>query len=58
MKVKLTVVICPECGLPLLAGDVYDTKLFIAECENCEKEYEVRYVKKGLEPIIKEKKVS
>jgi len=58
VKVKLTIVTCPECGLPMLAGDVYDTKLFIAECGNCEKEYEVRQIKNGLEPVIKEKKVS
>jgi hypothetical protein len=42
----------------MLAGDVYDTKLFLAECGNCEKEYEVRQIKNGLEPIIKEIKVS
>jgi hypothetical protein len=38
----------------MLAGDMYDTKLFIAECENCEKKYEVKQIKNGLEPVIKE----
>lgn len=58
LKVRLSIVNCPECGLPMLAGDVYDTKLSEAECGNCGKEYEIRDTGKGLEPIIKEKKVS
>jgi len=40
----------------MLAFDIYDTKLSVAECGNCGKEYEVRETGKGLEPIIKDKK--
>jgi len=58
LKARISVAICPECGLLMPAFDIYDTKLSIAECENCGKEYEVRQVKNGLDPIIKEKKVS
>jgi len=42
----------------MLAFDIHDTKLSIAECENCGKEYEVRDIGKELEPIIKPKKIN
>lgn len=45
-------------GEVMMVYDIHDTKLSIGKCENCKKEYEIRETEEGLEPVIKELKVS
>lgn len=58
LKARISVVICPECGLPIPAFDMCRTKLSTAECENCGKEYEIVEKKEGLEPVIRLKRIN
>lgn len=58
LKAKLSVLLCPECGELMMVHDIHDTKLSVGKCGGCGKEYEIRDLGKGLEPIIKPKKVN
>jgi DNA-directed RNA polymerase subunit M/transcription elongation factor TFIIS len=58
LKIALGVITCPGCGSVMVYHNYCSTSLYLAECKNCGKEWEIKKDINGRIGEIKPKKIN
>jgi hypothetical protein len=58
LKVSFGVIPCPDCGELMMHHDFASTGLYLARCEGCRKEWEIRKDSSGNTIEIKQKMIN